>query len=60
MNDFQYKGSELYCEDVSIKDISKAVGTPFYLYSYNTLRNHFRAFNSAFEGIPHLVCFAIK
>ncbi|HLA48424.1 MAG TPA: diaminopimelate decarboxylase, partial [Nitrospinota bacterium] len=20
----------------------------------------FRAFNSAFEGIPHLVCFAIK
>ena len=60
MNDFQYKGSDLYCEDVSVKDIAKFIGTPFYLYSYNTLKNHFRVFNSAFEGIPHLVCFAIK
>src|SRR3990167_7902869 len=60
MHDFQYKGDELCCEDVSIKEIEKKVGTPFYLYSYNTLRNHFRVFNSAFEGIPHLVCFAVK
>lgn len=60
MHDFQYKGDELYCEDVSVKKIAKKVGTPFYLYSYNTLKNHFRAFDSAFAGIPHLVCFAVK
>src|SRR3972149_12276158 len=60
MHDFQYKGDELYCEDVSVKKIAKEVGTPFYLYSYNTLKNHFRAFDSAFAGIPHLVCFAVK
>jgi diaminopimelate decarboxylase len=60
MHDFQYKGDELYCEDVSVKKIAKEVGTPFYLYSYNTLKNHFRTFDSAFAGIPHLVCFAVK
>ncbi len=60
MHDFQYKDKELYCEDVSIKEIAKEVGTPFYLYSYNTLKNHFNAFNSAFADIPHLVCFAVK
>lgn len=60
MHDFQYKGNELYCEDVSIKEIAKEVGTPFYLYSYNTLKNHFNTFNSAFADIPHIVCFAVK
>jgi diaminopimelate decarboxylase len=60
MHDFQYKGNQLYCEDVSIGGLAKDVGTPFYLYSYNTIKNHFRAFNSAFSNIPHLVCFAVK
>ncbi|MEK6589263.1 MAG: diaminopimelate decarboxylase [Nitrospinota bacterium] len=60
MHDFQYKGNQLYCEDVSIGGLAKDVGTPFYLYSYTTIKNHFRAFNSAFSNIPHLVCFAVK
>ncbi|MBI4378175.1 MAG: diaminopimelate decarboxylase [Nitrospinae bacterium] len=60
MHDFQYKGNQLYCEDVSIGGLAKDVGTPFYLYSYNTIKNHFRVFNSAFSNIPHLICFAVK
>jgi diaminopimelate decarboxylase len=40
--------------------VARRVGTPFYLYSSNTLANHFKAFESAFAGVPHLICFALK
>ena len=60
MHDFQYRGEELYCEDVPIRDIAEAVGTPFYLYSLNTLENHFRAFQTAFSSVDHRVCFSAK
>ncbi len=36
------------------------MGTPFYLYSHATLRQHFRAFDGAFHGIKHLTCFSMK
>ena len=60
MHDFVYKNGELYCEDVPVKTVAQRVGTPFYLYSSNTLVNHYRAFETAFHGVPHLICFALK
>ena len=60
MNHFQYKNGELFCEDVAVTDIAKEVGTPFYLYSRATLNRHFQAFDSGFEGIDHITCFAVK
>jgi diaminopimelate decarboxylase len=60
MHEFQYKNGELCCEDVPLKAIVQRVGTPFYCYSSTTLVNHFRAFDRAFGGVPHLVCFAVK
>ncbi len=59
MHHFHYSDNRMYCEDVSVSEIAEAVGTPFYLYSTATLRQHFNAFNSAF-AIPHLTCFAVK
>jgi diaminopimelate decarboxylase len=60
MHHFQYRQNELYCEDVPVKEIAAAVGTPFYLYSHATLTRHFQAFNDAFEGIERLICFSAK
>ncbi|MCJ7618448.1 MAG: diaminopimelate decarboxylase [Desulfobacterales bacterium] len=60
MHHFQYRGNELYCEDVPIKLIAEKVGTPFYLYSHATLKRHFHAFNDAFDGVDRLVCFSAK
>jgi diaminopimelate decarboxylase len=60
MHFFQYRGSEMYCEDVPVRDIARQVGTPFYLYSHATLTRHFKAFNDAFEGLDRLVCFSAK
>ncbi|MEW6669944.1 MAG: diaminopimelate decarboxylase [Thermodesulfobacteriota bacterium] len=60
MNHFHYKDSELFCEDVPVSRIASEVGTPFYLYSHATLKRHFKAFDGAFEGIPHITCFSVK
>jgi diaminopimelate decarboxylase len=60
MHDFQYRGDQLYCEDVSVAAIAQELGTPFYLYSRHTLESHFQAFDSPFHGTPHLVCFSAK
>ena len=60
MHHFKYRDNVLYCEDVSIQEISAKIGTPFYLYSYATLKRHFQVFNAAFEGVPKLICFSAK
>ena len=60
MHDFQYHQNELYCDEVPINKIADKVGTPFYLYSNHTLENHFKVFDSAFNGIDHLTCFSVK
>ena len=60
MHYFHYKDGNLYCEDVPIATIADRVGTPFYLYSHRTLVRHFKAFDSAFEKLRHLVCYSVK
>jgi len=60
MNHFNYQDGELFCEQLGVSAIAQAVGTPFYLYSRATLERHFTAFDSGFEGMDHLTCFAVK
>lgn len=60
MNHFNYKNNHLYCEDVKVADIASKVGTPFYLYSHATVKQHFKVFDNAFSGIKHLTCFSVK
>ena len=60
MHHFLYQDGELYCEGVPLKAVAAKVGTPFYLYSSATLSHHFQVFDAAFQGFPHIVCFAVK
>ncbi len=60
MDYFEYRNGELFCEDVPVKAVARKVGTPFYLYSYGTFERHFRVFDGAFAGMPHLVCYSLK
>ena len=60
MNDFHYRDNQLYCEDVPIEEIAQKVGTPCYIYSHRTLVQHFRAFDQAFDAIPHTIAYAMK
>jgi diaminopimelate decarboxylase len=60
MHHFHYKGNELYAEEVAIKDIVAAVGSPVYVYSQATLERHYRAFDDAFSGALHTICYSVK
>jgi diaminopimelate decarboxylase len=60
MNHFQYINGEMHCEDVPMRAISEAVGTPTYVYSAATLRRHFRVFDEALKDVPHLICYSVK
>ncbi|MBI4715921.1 MAG: diaminopimelate decarboxylase [Nitrospirae bacterium] len=60
MHDFQTINGEMTCEQVPVRRIAEAVGTPFYLYSEKTLRRHFQAVDTAFDGVPHRICYAVK
>lgn len=60
MHHFQYQGDELFAEDVAIKDIVSAVGSPVYIYSQATLERHFKAMDNAFASTPHTICYSVK
>lgn len=60
MHHFHYKKNELYCEDVPVLSIAEKVGTPFYVYSHATLKQHFDAFDGAFSDVRHLTCYSMK
>lgn len=60
MHYFYYRNNELWCEEVEVREIARAVGSPFYLYSAATFRRHFLAYQKAFAERRHLVCYAVK
>ena len=60
MHHFHYKQNELCCEDVPVSAIAAKVGTPVYVYSHATLKQHFDAFDGAFGDVKHLTCYSMK
>jgi diaminopimelate decarboxylase len=60
MHDFRYLGKKLYCEGVPVETLVKKFGTPLYVYSQNTLTDHFQKLDCALSPLDHLVCFAMK
>ncbi len=57
---FTYRSRRLHAEDVDVALIAERVGTPCYVYSRAAIEERFRAFDSAFGGRDHLVCYAVK
>ncbi len=60
MHFFNYQKGILFAEDVPVTEIVKQTGTPVYIYSYKTILRHFRAYQNAFNAVPHIICFALK
>lgn len=60
MHFFDYKGDQLYCENVSVSEMCAEVGTPAYIYSQKTLERHFNVFQEPFKGVDHLICYSMK
>jgi len=60
MHFFQYRGNELFAEDVPVALLAERYGTPLYIYSYNTLVRHYQAYDDAYDAFPHIICYALK
>jgi diaminopimelate decarboxylase len=60
MSVFEYRRGCLHAEDVDLAVLAKEVGTPCYVYSRAAIEERWRAYDSAFEGRDHLVCYAVK
>lgn len=50
----------LYCEDVPLSKLAQRYGTPLYVYSATMIAERYDAFDRAFAGIPHFVCYSVK
>ena len=60
MNDFKFKSNILHVEKVSIKNLIKKFGTPFYCYSANTIIKKFNEFKKHFGNSNAIICYAVK
>ena len=58
---FRRRGqSTLHCEDVALTKLAADYGTPLYVYSATMIRERYDAFDRAFRGLPHLICYSVK
>ncbi|HWB61451.1 MAG TPA: diaminopimelate decarboxylase [Chthoniobacteraceae bacterium] len=60
MHLFEYRKGHLFCEDVNLESLAKEAGTPAYVYSANTILNHYRKLDAALGDLDHLICYAMK
>jgi diaminopimelate decarboxylase len=57
---FFRRDGELTCDGVALSTITRAVGTPAYVYSAALVEENYRRFDDAFAPLRHIVCYAAK
>lgn len=57
---FAYADGVLHAESVSLATLADLYGTPSYVYSRSAIEAQWKAFDTAFAGREHLVCYAVK
>jgi len=50
----------LHCEGVPLQKLAEQYGTPIYVYSAAMIRDRYEAFDEAFRGQPHTICYSVK
>jgi diaminopimelate decarboxylase len=60
MHGFSYKNGSLFCEGVELQTLADTHGTPLYVYSANTILDHYRRLDAALGSIDHEVAYAVK
>ena len=60
MHSFHYQNGRLCCESVALEDVAACYGTPVYVYSAQTIVDHYRRLDAALSELDHEVCFALK
>jgi diaminopimelate decarboxylase len=60
MDHFRYREGSLHCEGVPLEEVADAVGTPTYIYSQATLRDHLKRLTDAWAPLSPRICFSVK
>ena len=60
MSAFVYSNGQLGAEGVTLAEVARNYGTPCYVYSRAEIERQWNAFNTAFTGQKHLLCYAVK
>ncbi|MHC4266581.1 MAG: diaminopimelate decarboxylase family protein, partial [Planctomycetota bacterium] len=60
MDHFSYKKGQLYAEDASVGSISMEIGTPVYIYSGATFKEHLAKIQKAYSTLDTTVCYSVK
>ena len=50
----------LQCEEIPLTKLAEKFRTPLYVYSSGTISERHSAFDRAFRGIPHTICYSVK
>lgn len=60
MDHFTYRDGALHCEGMCLSAVADACGTPAYVYSAATLREHLQRLSSAWAALSPRICFSVK
>ena len=60
MTGFTWLDGQLACDGIPVADIAAGTGTPVYIYSAGLVRGACAALDSAFDGYPHTIHYALK
>lgn len=60
MDYFNYKNGKLFAENTDVEQIAAEVGTPVYIYSKATFKNHLQKIKEAYSELDTTICYSVK
>jgi len=60
MDYFNYKNGRLFAERVDVEKIVAEAGTPVYIYSKATFRDHLQKIREAYNELDTTICYSVK
>jgi diaminopimelate decarboxylase len=60
MDYFNYKNGKLFAENADVERIAAEVGTPVYIYSKATFKNHLQKIKEAYNELDTTICYSVK
>jgi diaminopimelate decarboxylase len=60
MDFFHYHNGQLFCEQISVRELAEQFGTPLWVYSKRTVLHHYNQLVTAFAELDPLICYSVK
>jgi diaminopimelate decarboxylase len=60
MDYFNYKNGKLFAENTDVERIAAEVGTPVYIYSKATFKEHLQKIKEAYSELDTTICYSVK